>query len=62
MGTTVDDAAMEFHEFFECQYAELARIAHLLTGDAVLADDLAADALAAVWQHWGRVRRGAACA
>lgn len=52
MGTAADDAAMEFHDFFECHYAELARFAHLLTGDADGADDLAADALVALWHHW----------
>ena len=57
MGTTVDDAAAaEFHEFFEAHYAELARLAHLLTGEADAADDLAADALMALWHRWDRVR------
>ncbi|MFE2049082.1 SigE family RNA polymerase sigma factor, partial [Streptomyces sp. NPDC059459] len=33
MGTVVDDAASaEFHAFFERHYAELSRLAHLLTG------------------------------
>ncbi|MYQ80186.1 MULTISPECIES: SigE family RNA polymerase sigma factor [unclassified Streptomyces] len=56
MGTAVDDAAAEFHEFFEAHYAELARLAHLLTGEADAADDLAADALLALWHRWDRVR------
>ncbi|MFD4229120.1 SigE family RNA polymerase sigma factor [Streptomyces sp. NPDC058545] len=57
MGTVVDDAAAaEFHEFFEAHYAELARLAHLLTGEADAADDLAADALLALWHRWDRVR------
>ncbi|MEV6794799.1 SigE family RNA polymerase sigma factor [Streptomyces sp. NPDC051320] len=51
-----DDAAAEFHGFFEAHYAELARLAHVLTGEADAADDLAADALLALWHHWGRVR------
>jgi RNA polymerase sigma-70 factor (sigma-E family) len=51
----IDDAAA-FHEFFERHYADLARLAHLLTGEADAADDLAADALVAVWRHWERVR------
>lgn len=58
MGTSVDDAdaAAEFHTFFEAHYAELARLAHLLTGEADAADDLAADALLALWHRWDRVR------
>ncbi|MFE2035142.1 SigE family RNA polymerase sigma factor [Streptomyces scopuliridis] len=57
MGTVVDDAtAAEFHAFFERHYAELSRLAYLLTGDADTADDLAADALLAMWRRWDRVR------
>ncbi|MGA5097380.1 SigE family RNA polymerase sigma factor [Streptomyces lavendulocolor] len=56
MGTSADDAATEFHDFFERHYAELARLAHLLTGEADAADDIAADALLALWHRWDRVR------
>jgi RNA polymerase sigma-70 factor (sigma-E family) len=57
VGTVVDDAAsVEFHAFFERHYAELARLAHLLTGEPDAADDLAADALLALWHRWDRVR------
>lgn len=58
MATSIDDAdaAAEFHAFFEAHYAELARLAHLLTGEADAADDLAADALLALWHRWDRVR------
>ncbi|MEU9576472.1 SigE family RNA polymerase sigma factor [Streptomyces chilikensis] len=57
MGTVVDDAASaEFHAFFERHYAELSRLAHLLTGEPDAADDLAADALLALWQRWDRMR------
>ncbi|WP_314222445.1 SigE family RNA polymerase sigma factor [Streptomyces zaehneri] len=57
MGTVVDDAAsVEFHAFFDRHYAELSRLAHLLTGEADAADDLAADALLALWNRWDRVR------
>ncbi|WP_175408864.1 SigE family RNA polymerase sigma factor [Streptomyces sp. TRM64462] len=56
MGTSTDDAATEFHAFFERHYAELARLAHLLTGEPDAADDLAADALLALWHRWDRVR------
>ena len=55
MGTVVDDTAA-FHAFFERHYAELARLAHLLTGEADAADDLAADALVALWRHWDRAQ------
>ena len=50
-------AAREFHAFFEERHAELARLAHLLLGEDEGADDLAADALVAVWHRWDRVRR-----
>ncbi|MFB7370174.1 SigE family RNA polymerase sigma factor [Streptomyces sp. NPDC056222] len=56
MATAVDEDATEFHEFFERHYAELARLAHLLTGEADAADDLAADAMVALWHRWDRVR------
>ncbi|MEU6380516.1 SigE family RNA polymerase sigma factor [Streptomyces sp. NPDC046909] len=57
MGTVVDDAAsVEFHAFFERHYAELSRLARLLTGESDAADDLAADALLALWNRWDRVR------
>ncbi|MFF8289592.1 SigE family RNA polymerase sigma factor [Streptomyces sp. NPDC016309] len=56
MGTPADDAATEFHDFFERHYAELARLAHLLTGEPDAADDIAADALLALWHRWDRVR------
>ncbi|MET9960371.1 SigE family RNA polymerase sigma factor [Streptomyces sp. NPDC006326] len=51
------DASAEFHDFFERHYAELARLAHLLTGETDAADDLAADALVALWQRWDRLRK-----
>ncbi|MEU9252693.1 SigE family RNA polymerase sigma factor [Streptomyces sp. NPDC048270] len=53
----LDDASAEFHDFFERHHAELARLAHLLTGEAETADDLAADAFVALWHRWDRVRR-----
>ncbi|MFJ2759886.1 SigE family RNA polymerase sigma factor [Streptomyces prasinus] len=57
MGTLIDDtASVEFHAFFERHYAELSRLAALLTGEADAADDLAADALLALWHRWDRVR------
>ncbi|MEU9304109.1 SigE family RNA polymerase sigma factor [Streptomyces sp. NPDC048269] len=53
----LEDASAEFHDFFERHYVELARLAHLLTGDSDAADDLAADAFVALWHRWDRVQR-----
>ncbi|MFG2825338.1 SigE family RNA polymerase sigma factor [Kitasatospora sp. NPDC048365] len=53
----LDEASAEFHDFFERHHAELARLAHLLTGETDAADDLAADALVALWHRWDRVRQ-----
>ncbi|GAA2461898.1 SigE family RNA polymerase sigma factor [Streptomyces macrosporus] len=55
----MDALAEEFHAFFDRHYADLSRLAHLLLGDAEGADDLAADALVAVWRRWDRVRADA---
>lgn len=55
----MDSPYDEFHAFFEQHHAELSRLAHLLLGSsdsAESADDLAADALLAIWNHWDRVR------
>jgi RNA polymerase sigma-70 factor (sigma-E family) len=52
-GVPVRDHA--FHAFFERHYADLSRLAYLLTGEAAVADDLAADAFTEVWRHWERV-------
>ncbi|MCE7082222.1 SigE family RNA polymerase sigma factor [Streptomyces sp. ST2-7A] len=55
MGTPTE----EFHAFFEEHHAELARLARLMLGhgeDAEAAEDLAADALLAIWDRWDRVR------
>ncbi|MFE5581360.1 SigE family RNA polymerase sigma factor [Kitasatospora sp. NPDC056531] len=51
-----DDASADFHGFFERHYAELARLAYLLTGEPDAADDLAADALLALRRRWDRLR------
>ena len=45
----------DFHAFFEQHYVGLSRLAYLMTGEASVADDLAADALTEVWRHWDRV-------
>ena len=44
-----------FHSFFEKHHAELARLAYLVTGEADVTDDLAAEAMLEVWRHWDRV-------
>ncbi|TWG14705.1 SigE family RNA polymerase sigma factor [Actinoplanes teichomyceticus] len=48
-----DDA---FRAYFERHHASLSRLAYLMTGEAGVADDLAADALTEVWRHWDRVQ------
>ena len=48
-----DDA---FRAYFERHHASLSRLAYLMTGEAQVADDLAADALTEVWRHWERVQ------
>jgi len=52
MATPRDHA---FHAFFEKHHAELARLAYLVTGEAEVTDDLAAEAMLEVWRHWDRV-------
>ncbi|HWS33242.1 MAG TPA: SigE family RNA polymerase sigma factor [Actinoplanes sp.] len=47
------DAA--FREYFERHHDSMSRLAYLMTGEADVADDLAADALTEVWRHWDRV-------
>ncbi|AGL17863.1 SigE family RNA polymerase sigma factor [Actinoplanes sp. N902-109] len=53
----VADADVEraFRRFFDEHHADLSRLAYLVTGDAGIADDLAADAFTEVWKHWARV-------
>ncbi|GIE81323.1 RNA polymerase sigma factor [Actinoplanes philippinensis] len=47
------DAA--FRDYFERHHDSMSRLAYLMTGEAEIADDLAADALTEVWRHWDRV-------
>ncbi|MEU7062797.1 SigE family RNA polymerase sigma factor [Streptomyces sp. NPDC051578] len=54
---TTDEASAAFQDFFERHHVELARLAYLLTGEADAADDLAADAMVALWHRWDRVTR-----
>ncbi|WP_220818794.1 SigE family RNA polymerase sigma factor [Streptomyces sp. gCLA4] len=54
---SAEGASAEFSEFFERHYAGLSRLACLLTGEPDTADDLAADAMVALWKRWPEVRR-----
>lgn len=50
--TSAEDA---YGRFFESHHADLSRLAFMLTGEASVADDLAADAFVEMWRHWSRV-------
>lgn len=53
---SVEAHRLEFRRFFEAHHRELARLAYLMLGDPDSADDLAAEALAAAWHRWDRIR------
>jgi RNA polymerase sigma-70 factor (sigma-E family) len=62
MSVTVPDAVTqrakakaEFEAFFDRHHRELSRLAYLLSGDHVAADDLTADAFLVAWRQWDRV-------
>nr|BFF22856.1 hypothetical protein GCM10025732_08210 [Glycomyces mayteni] len=46
-----------FRAFFERHHAELARFAWMLVGERTAAEDIAADAMLAVWRQWDQARR-----
>jgi DNA-directed RNA polymerase specialized sigma24 family protein len=48
-------SAATFPAFFDRRHAELSRLAYLLTGDATVADALAADALSRIRREWPRL-------
>lgn len=50
-----EQARAEFEAFFDRHHRELGRLAYLLTGDHLAADDLTADAFLAAWRQWDRV-------
>ncbi|MFD4244554.1 SigE family RNA polymerase sigma factor [Streptomyces sp. NPDC058525] len=54
---SADEASAEFRDFFERHHAGLSRLAYLLTGEPDAADDLAADAMVALWHRWPEVRQ-----
>jgi RNA polymerase sigma-70 factor (sigma-E family) len=49
------DARVEFEAFFDRHHRELSRLAYLLTGDQLAADDLTADVFLVAWRQWERV-------
>lgn len=53
----MDDADLEFREFFVAQYGRLCWLGLLLTGDRAQAEDLAQEALLRTYWMWSRVRR-----
>lgn len=52
-----DDGMPGFAAFVAQHGRGLDRLAYLMLGDQHEAEDLAADALLAAWQHWDRVRQ-----
>jgi RNA polymerase sigma factor (sigma-70 family) len=53
----MDDADLEFRDFFADQYGRLCWLGLLLTGDRAQAEDLAQEALLRTYWLWPRVRR-----
>jgi RNA polymerase sigma-70 factor (sigma-E family) len=49
-------SSLEFEPFFRSQYPRLVRALYLLTGGRAEAEDLAQEAMARVYERWGRVR------
>jgi RNA polymerase sigma-70 factor (ECF subfamily) len=52
----VEQDAASFEAFFRASYQDLVRALLLVTGDQGEAEDLGQEALARVYQHWGRVK------
>lgn len=45
----------EFREFFEAEYARLYRLAVLLAGNSIEAEDLAQEAMLRTYRAWSRI-------
>jgi RNA polymerase sigma-70 factor (sigma-E family) len=55
MASSAPGTTRAFQEFFAAHYTDLAQLARRLTGETDAADDLAAETLLQLWQHWDRV-------
>jgi RNA polymerase sigma factor (sigma-70 family) len=51
------DGGTEFETFFRSEYTRLVRALYLLTGSRSDAEDVAQEAMARVYERWGRVGR-----
>jgi RNA polymerase sigma-70 factor, ECF subfamily len=50
-------APSDFESFFRDEYARLVRALYLLTGSKAEAEDVAQEAMARVYERWGRIQR-----
>lgn len=57
LGTSGDGGgeAQDFESFYRSAYQPLSRLGHVLTGSQVVGEDLAQEALAALFTHWDAV-------
>ena len=55
LGAGDAEGVLDFETFFRAEYPQLARACYLLTGDPAEAEDLAQEAMARVFERWGRV-------
>lgn len=51
------DEGSDFEMFFRAQYAAVARVAYLMTGDRAAAEDVAQESFVRLYARWGRVSR-----
>jgi RNA polymerase sigma-70 factor (ECF subfamily) len=50
------DSGSEFHELFDRLYVRLVRALFLMTGDALMADELAQETFVRVFERWDRIK------